>query len=383
MKKSKFISIVLSIVIMLSAITTMRVNAQSKQTVKVLAVGDNLIHKRVIQSGIKEDGSMDYSDIYRYFARYNEDYDLRVINQETLFVEDKRDFSGYPRFGGPKEIGNAVLDAGFNAITTATNHVLDKGLKGLEYSHCFWTNWGIDPVGTYTNNQYYDMDTGEYVDYRAVFFNKNGIRVGMLNYTYGTNGMTIPEEYSWMVSMLDDKDRIAEEMKYVKSKCDALIVFPHWGIEYQYKPSTEQKEWAQFFADNGADVIIGTHPHVIEPLEYIETEDGRQVPCYYSLGNFISNQDEVPRMLGAVALFTIKKTGDKVEITDVKVTPTITHISKYSEEFYAESLYDYTEKEASQHRMRRIKGDAFSIENLWKLWYSVFTEEQTAALHNM
>lgn len=348
--------------------------------IRVCAVGDNLIHSRVYESGIKEDGSRDYSDMYRYYADYLTDYDICVVNQETVFVEDSNDFSGYPTFGGPTEIGTALIDAGFNTVTTATNHVMDKGIDGLLYSHRFWTNWGIDPVGTYTYSKRMDIDNGRDTANHAVFMTKDDIKVGMLNYTYGTNGIPIPEEYSYAVGILYNKEAIKKEIKWAKNKCDILIVFPHWGIEYQYKPCAEQKEWAQLFADNGADIIIGTHPHVIQPLEYIMTSSGKQVPCYYSLGNFISNQNEVPRMLGAAATFTIKKDASGAWLEDVKAAPTVTHISRYSESFYARSLFDYTTEEEVRHRMRRVKGNEFSIDKLWELWYSVFTNEQTSVL---
>lgn len=345
--------------------------------IRVCAVGDNLIHSRVYKSGMNEDGTRDYSDMYRFYDRYLDGYDICVVNQETVFVEDEKNFSGYPTFGGPKEIGNALIDAGFNVVTTATNHIMDKGIDAVWYSHRFWTNWGIEPVGTYVYEEWYDADTGETTNNRAIFITRNNIRIGMLNYTYGTNGIKIPDDYKWMIGTLDDKELIKREVQWADKRCDVLIVFPHWGIEYQYKPSKSQKEWAQFFADNGADVIIGTHPHVVEPLEYIESSSGKKVPCYYSLGNFISNQSEVPRMLGAAATFTIVKDGDNVEIKDVSAVPTVTHITSYSEKFYAKCLFDYTAEEESSHRLRRIKGSEFSIDNLWKLWYNVFTEEQT------
>lgn len=379
MIKRKIICLIVSAMLAVICCSPVKVNAEnSVYEVRVCAVGDNIMHKRVIQSGVQEDGSLDYTDIYRYYKNYLKNYDICAVNQETVFVESDSDFSAYPKFGGPEEVGLALMDAGFNTVTTATNHIMDKGIDSVWYSHWFWTGWGIEPVGTYTNQEVLDMETGKYVDYHALFMTKNNIRIGMLNYTYGTNGLPIPEDSEWMIGTLYDKERIAEEMKYVDSRCDVMIVFPHWGTEYQYEPSSYQKEWAQFFADNGADVIIGTHPHVIEPLVYITSINGKRVPCYYSLGNFMANQDEVPRMLGAAATFTIKKRGDRVSITDVKVVPTITHISSYSEEFYAKSLFDYTSEEERSHRMRRVRGSEFSISNLWELWYSVFSELQTA-----
>lgn len=378
MKRLKSISIFMVIDIMLSFMYCPVVNAEEKPAeARVVAVGDNLIHSRVITSGKQEDGTYNYDEMYEYYKEYLESYDLKVVNQETVFVENDKDFSGYPTFGGPEEVGSALIDAGFNMATTATNHVMDKGIDAVWYSYLFWTGYGIEPVGTYTNRETYNVQTGKYTTDRASYANINGIRISMLNYTYGTNGISIPEEYKWMIGTLYDKELIKSEMEWAKSNSDILIVFPHWGTEYRHTPDSSQLEWAQFFADNGADIIIGTHPHVVEPLEYIEASDGDLVPCYYSLGNFISNQNEVPRMLGAAATFTIVKDDSGASVKDVKAVPTITHISSYSEKFYAKSLYDYTKEEESVHRMRRVKGSEFSIDNLWNLWYSVFSEEET------
>lgn len=376
--KRTVVSVVLVIALLFSwRNTTVAKEQEEVSKVRVCAVGDNIAHKRVTQSGLKDDGTRDYTDIYRYYNEYLKDYDICVVNQETVFVEDENEFSAFPKFGGPEEMGLALMDAGFNMVTMATNHVLDKGYEAMIDSRLFWIGWGIDPVGVYGYEYFYDLDDNSYTKARLIRWKTNGIRVGFLNYTYGTNGQLLPEGYKWMLGTLDSKDVVEKELKCAREHCDVVMVFVHWGEEYQYKPNAYQREWAQFFADNGADVIIGTHPHVVQPLEYITVSDEKSVPCYYSLGNFISNQDEVPRMLGAAATFTIVKDGDRVTIEDVLAVPTVTHISCYSEEFYAKQLYDYTNEEAEQHRMRRVKGTAFSIDNLWELWNSVFHNKQT------
>lgn len=374
----KIISIIACIAL-LCTINVNTVNANEEVSeYRICAVGDNIVHSRIIKSGIEEDDTRNYDDIYRYYKEYLKNYDICVVNQETVFVEDEADFSAYPRFGGPEEIGLSLMNAGFNMVTMATNHVLDKGLDAMINSRGFWIGWGIDPVGVYGDNKFYEIDDGKWTYTRLIRWKlEDGLRVGFLNYTYGTNGLTLSEEDKWRLGTLDDKETVEKEIRFAKGHCEVVMVFVHWGEEYQYMPSSSQREWAQFFADNGADIIIGTHPHVIQPLEYITAKDGRQVPCYYSLGNFMSNQDEVPRMLGAAASFTIRKDKNGVSVTDVMAVPTVTHISSYSESFYAKSLFDYTVDEEEQHRMRRIKGEKFSIDNLWKLWYSVFIDEQT------
>lgn len=228
----KKIGLMLSMFVLIFSIDISVVNAAEAdvQEVRLCAVGDNIVHSRIIKSGEQEDGTRDYSDIYRYYDEYLDDYDVCIVNQETVFVEDESDFSAYPRFGGPEEIGIALMDSGFNVVTTATNHVLDKGYDALWDYHHFWTGWGIEPVGTYTNSETYDLETGEYVNARAVYMTRNGIKIGMLNYTYGLNGQeyVLDNDHKYMVATLYDKELIKSEMEFVRDRCDVLIVFPHW-----------------------------------------------------------------------------------------------------------------------------------------------------------
>lgn len=335
------------------AATVSNLFVQNEATIVV--AGDNLIHSTIIKSGRSEDG-YDYNDMYEPIAGYIQSFDMAVINQETPLINDESKFSGYPMFGGPVEVGEAVINAGFDVVTQATNHAIDKGMEGIEDSFNFWTKNQIPVIGIRKDP----------ID-RFVVKEVNGIKIGMCNFTYGLNGLQKPEGKDWIVDDLNDDDVVRETIMNVKAVSDVVIVFTHWGTEYVYEPTAYQTERAQFIADCGADVIVGTHPHVVEPVVEITSADGRAVPVFYSLGNFISSQDEVPRMLGALAEITVTKDG----VVSYKATPVVTHIETYSKYFKTYLLSDYTEELAAEHRLRRVKGQAFSVEALRDLWNKV------------
>lgn len=327
-----------------------------KEDVTIVVAGDNLIHSTVIKSGKQSDGSYVYDDMYSEISDYIKGFDLAVINQETPLIADEAKYSGYPMFGSPLSIGDAVVNAGFDVVTQATNHAIDKGEAGISDSIDFWRSKKIPIIGI----------KKEPID-SFIVKEVNGVKIGMCNFTYGLNGLSKPKGKDWIVDDLNNDVLVRETIANVKAVSDVVIVFTHWGTEYVYTPNTYQVERAKFIAECGADVIVGTHPHVVQPLVEITCDDGRKVPCYYSLGNFISSQDEVPRMLGALAEITIKKDGT---IT-CKATPIVTHISTYSEYFKTYLLKDYTIELEQKHRLRRVKGSSFSIENLTELWNEV------------
>lgn len=336
----------------------------TESEVTIVMAGDNLIHKPVITAGIQEDGTRDYTYMYSEITEYIKNFDVRIINQETPFIEDESKYSGYPQFGSPVEIGDAVADAGFNVVCMATNHVCDQGAAGISDSYETWMRLNIPVVGIHPKWDNCDI----------WYLEENGIRIAVCNYTYGTNGLSLPSDSEYTYCSLNDKERIAETLAEAETTADVTLVVAHWGTEYIYTPTKWQRDMAQFLADNGADIIIGGHPHVIEPLEYIETESG-SVPVFWSIGNFISGQSEVPRMLGILAEVTIRKDTDgKVSVVSTNATPVVTHISKYSEQFKVYLLDEYTEELCAEHRLRRTRGSEMSLSNLWKLWDTVMEE---------
>lgn len=330
--------------------------------VNIMAIGDNLIHTVVMNSGKQSDGTYNYDDMYCIDEEL-EWADLKIINQETILVNDSSRYSSYPTFGSPIGIGESLINKGFNLITCATNHSFDKGESGILDTLNFWEQHKaeVTAIGMYKSQEDYD---------KIAVIKINNIKIACLNYTYGLNGFILPDDKQYLVKTLYDEDYIISEIQKAKEISDFVIVFPHWGTEYIYKPTEYQKYFAQLFADNGADLIIGTHPHVVEPLEYIESIDGRIVPCYYSLGNFVSGQDEMPRNLGGMAKIEIQMKDNEISIISSTLEPTVTHRDIDTKKIYGYMLEDYTEEMANKHWLN-YQGKSLTIEKLWDLFNEI------------
>ena len=310
--------------------------------VTLLAVGDNLIHMEVVKSGKQADGSYNYDHLYANLAGDIQSADIAVVNQETILGGEDFKYSGYPNFNSPTEIGDALITAGFDVVLHATNHTMDMGTKGIMNTFAFWSEHPeITVIGI--NKSKEQQATIPVIE-------KNGIKLAMLNYTYGLNGYRLPKDKPYLVNLLE-KDRMAKDIAKAKELADFVIVFPHWGAEYVYDVSSMQKDLTSFFYQAGVDLVIGTHPHVIEPVEWIGEEPEHRMLVYYSLGNFISYQREAPRMLGGMATVTITKDRKGTYISDAGITPIVTHYENgYADYHYGiYKLSDYTPELASLH----------------------------------
>ena len=309
--------------------------------IDMIAVGDNLYHLSITSAGKQPDGTYNYDSIYENIKSFISDYDIKVINQEIPLTDDPSKWSGFPVFGGPLSSVDAITDAGFNVITHATNHSMDQGkdiaLKELEY----WkTKEDVIVSGMYTSQEDYDnIDIGEY----------KGVKVAFLNYTYGLNGYSVPKDAPYLVKTLNI-DRVTEDIAKAKELADVVIVFPHWGEEYITTPNAYQKDMARRIAEAGADAIIGCHPHVIQPLEILTTSEGKEVPCFYSLGNFISNMPRGERCVECMAHLRIKKDGDDVSIDYVEAIPMVNYYTPNFTDYTVYMLSDYSDEIAKTHR---------------------------------
>jgi len=281
---------------------------QADSSVDFLCVGDNLIQEAIYKAGILNGKGFDY--LYQDFTGEIKKADYAVINQETIFVDDPKLYSGYPYFGTPLEVGDAMLSAGFNVITCATNHALDKGTYGINITTDFYENQNITYLGIQQEDE-------EYESYKVL--EKNGLKIGCFNYTYGVNvdNGNIPEK---LVHIIPEDKKLKEEIESAKEICDAIVVFMHWGNEYETVPDTTQKHLAQLLCDLGVDVIVGTHPHVIQPMEVIQSKSGHETVVFYSLGNFISGQNIEGTNIGGIATFTFSYTIEGVAVTDYNLT---------------------------------------------------------------
>lgn len=329
--------------------------------VNLLAVGDNLIHIQVVKSGKQADGSYNYDHLYSNLKEEISAADIAIVNQETIFGGDEFDFSGYPKFSSPTEIGDAIVTAGFDVVLHATNHTMDRGLDGLMNTVDYWK---LHPEITVLG-----INESEEEREQIKILEKNDIKIAMLNYTYGLNGNPVPDDMPYLVNLLD-KSIMEEDIKKAKELSDFVIVFPHWGTEYVYEASKSQADLTEFFYDLGVDLVIGTHPHVLEPVEWIETNKEHRMLVYYSLGNFISYQREAPRMLGGIANITIRKDASGTYISEAGITPIVTHYENgpadYNYGIY--KLTRYTQSLASQHGILNLETEgAFTYQRTFDL----------------
>ena len=262
----------------------------------MVMVGDYLIHSAIYEEANKNANynGYDFKPMVSLIKDYikNNKYDIAYYNQETIIGGSEIGLSTYPAFNSPDEAADAMLDAGFNMVSLATNHTLDRGVKAIEHSCAYWDNKkDVLTAGSYCSSE--DRN-------KEKIFEKNNIKYTMLNYTYGTNGIPVPEGKEYLVNIWPAegsnpdndskyqayKETVLNDINKVRDKVDVLIVAMHWGVEYTHTPTVYQKDMAKFLADNNVDIVIGTHPHVVEPIEYID-----DTLVIYSLGNFISAQD--------------------------------------------------------------------------------------------
>ena len=315
------------------------------QTLRLMALGDNLIHNCIYWSAELPEGGYDFTPYYQDIAKTVAEYDLACINQETILVKDAANISSYPDFGTPTEIGDALVAAGFDVVTAATNHCFDKGMTGLKDTLSFWREKypQITLLGLHETQQ--DAQSVKVVE-------RNGIRIAMLDYTYGMNAGR-PQD-KWMIDEFSTYNRIIEDLTRAEQEADLTVVFAHWGEEGHTSPNDYQRTWAQVLADNGADLIIGAHPHVLQPLETVVASDGREVAVYFSLGNFLSHQTEPIELLGGMASVTITKDENGTRVTDCELKPIVTVISRserqYMFDYRPMLLEDYTPEIAATHR---------------------------------
>lgn len=333
------------------------------EEVSLIACGDNLIHDTVYNKFYDDkNDTYDFAPLYEDVAPTIKKYDLAVINQETIFVKDNADVSNYPAFGTPQVMGDALVSSGYDIILSATNHTMDKGTSAIQGMVEYWReNYPqITLLGVHDSKE--DYDSINYVT-------KNGIKFAMFNYTYGLNGIELPEGREYMVNLLDDKDKLLKDIKTAENESDVTVCFLHIGEEYTYEPTDFQVEYIEDVIDAGADVVICAHPHVIEPYGTLQTDNGNTGVVFYSCGNFVSGQDEIDRLLGGMATVNFKKTteGEKsvTEVTGYDFIPVVTHYTRSEENVYL--LEDYTETLADEHLIKN-HDNRFSVAYLKELF---------------
>ena len=342
-------------------------------TASVIAVGDNLYHQSLIDAGVSEDGTWNYDKIYTHITDAIKDADIRMIDQETVFTTDHDNVSSYPSFATPTEVGDAIIKAGFNVVESANNHIDDFGEGFLTDTLNFWkTNYpDVTLIGIHDSQE--DADT---VKIREV----NGIKIAFLDYTYGTNVGGI-EGKDYMIDMIR-KDKITTMIQKAKQQADCIIFVAHWGTEDETMPNEYEKQWAAYLMEQGVNVIIGGHPHVLQPYGRLTDDKGNETVVFYSLGNFVSTQQKLEELLGGMAKFTIQKTvkdgKTSVKILTPTVEPLVMHYNSDSGEFGPYMLSDYTEELASQNGVQKYIGDGvFTLDNLKKKFNEIMSMNVT------
>lgn len=317
------------------------------ETVRFSATGDNLIHDGIYLQALQrgEDGYYDFSEAYEPMREFYTQFDVNWLNQETL-VNDAFEPSGYPRFSTPGDITDALYDLGFRVFSLSNNHSYDKGAEGIASSLEHWSSLPEDVA--YMG--FYNLET--YDDY--VYQTVNGITFGYLSYTEYTNGLPTPEGTDYGVVYLDDRERIARQIQDMRPNCDVLVVSCHWGVEGSHETSDFQTETAQWLADQGVDLIIGTHPHVTQTAQWLTGAGGNQTFVAYSLGNFINAQSQPDNMIGAVLDITFQKTTQpdgtvQVEMLDPKLHGVVAQYEAGYKNIRVYPFADYTDELGAAH----------------------------------
>ncbi len=306
------------------------------------AVGDNLIHGAVYYGARDNNGGYDFTRYYEHTNKITSTVDLAYVNQETPFAGTSYGIQSYPAFNGPVEILDGLNSAGFDWINLASNHTLDVGIAAIDYELEYAEKFPeLTISGAFATKE--DRDTPQVIE-------KNGIKIGVLSYTYGLNGFVLPTGMEYKIGLID-YEIIEQEVKRLNEVSDVQIVSLHWGVEYSFTASNEQKELASFLNELGVEVILGAHPHVIQPVETLVNENGEETLVIYSMGNFLSAQDVSSRMLGLMPTFTIEynQTKDIVAIKDIVLYPTVTYIGPGLYDYRTYLLSDYTNQIANTH----------------------------------
>ena len=264
-------------------------------SLKLFMVGDALIHSGVYMDAEKPDGTYDFKPMLANLKPIISKYDLAYYNQETILGGKELGYSSYPMFNSPDEVGDAFIDAGFDLVSLATNHTMDKREIGVLNSVKYWKS----KKNVVTSGQWDSWDERN----KVRIYEKNNIKYAFFSYTTWTNGLNPPVGKEYLTNIYSD-EKAKEDIEKVRDKVDVVLVAMHWGTEYSLGVSYDQEKIANYLSELGVDVIIGAHPHVVEPVEFIN--DGKTF-VIYSLGNFISDQDGTERLTGLMSEITIKK----------------------------------------------------------------------------
>jgi len=329
-----------------------------EERISFLAVGDNIIYAGQLREGKKNaaadpdyKGEYDFRPMYKNVADIISSADISFVNQESV-MSHRYEPSQYPDFNSPQELGENLVEVGFDIVNIATNHMLDMWYDGLEDTLKFWKTQDVLTVGGY-------KDKDDFMNVRYV--ESKGVKIAVVGFTYSPKNR---EDKPLFIPQIKD-EYITEWIGKAKGEADFIVVSMHWGEEYDQTPNKEQRRLAQLIADCGADVIIGHHTHCLQPIEWIEGKDGNKTLCFFSLGNFTSETDETVSLPGGIATFEIinnEETGIRIE--NVVFIPTV---MDYRSSFNKNTVYlleDYTEELCKTHNIVSYFKKQLSMEML-------------------
>lgn len=300
-------------------------------TASFSAIGDILIHDRVYKPAQIADGKFDFTPNLEHVRSLLNDADITIANQESMIGGTEIGLSSYPSFNSPYEIGEVLKDSGVDLVTIANNHTLDRGEKAIQSAISHWNQMGMPYTGAFLSEE-------DKKNIRTI--EKNGITFSFLAYTYGTNGIETPKDKPYLVNRIEEKN-IEQDILKARAISDVVVVSLHFGKEYERLPNEEQKQLAVKTANAGADIIIGHHPHVLQPMEWIEREDGKRSFVAYSLGNFFTGQNGDYKDIGGVLKINVEKKleNGEIELKEPSFIPTFV-----SDDYYVYPLEQLPDK---------------------------------------
>ena len=343
--------------------TTTTEPTKKSTTINMALTGDIMCHNTIYNDAFnKQSNTYDFSYIFDDIKYNIQTADIAIGNLETTFAGSSKGYSSYPTFNTPESLAYTLKKVGFDVLSTANNHCYDKGYSGIESTINYLDDADISHTGTFKSEEEQN---------KILVKNVKGIQIAFLSFTYGTNGITVPSDKSYSVNLID-KDLIKQQLDLAKEQNpDMICVSMHWGIEYQTTPNSEQKDLANFLFKNGADIIIGNHPHVLQNFEKreITLDDGTSKDglVIYSLGNLLADQNKKYARDSAIMNVSVTKDENgKIKINTVKYTPIY--------------IYKDTSKSTQKFKIINIQNAIDSFEagyspNLSKTTYNTFKTE--------
>lgn len=295
-----------------------RTSKPKVERIQIVSVGDIMCHSPQFKS-VYSNGNYDFTPWFEDVKKYIENGDIAIANLETTFSGPEKKYTGYPCFNTPDELGIALKEAGFDILTTANNHSLDRGNYGVVNTLNELDKIGIQHTGTYRNNE---------DSHKTLIKDVKGIKIAFMSYTYGTNGIPMPKENPSAVNIINKKEMLNDIESARNQEVDLIVFSLHFGQEYQRKQNSYQEKLVEYLFVNGVDIVLGSHPHVIQPMEFkeIEKTNGEKKNCFvvYSQGNFISNQRKRYTDSGLITLIDIEKNfnTNETQIIDFSFIPT-------------------------------------------------------------